>query len=63
MKSAPRTFARNEQVRALHARAGNAGAAIRVDTRPKTVRPKKGKASYRRSATREDGRRAGKLPP
>lgn len=42
------TYARNEQARALHARAGNAGVAIRVDARPKVVRPKKGKGCYRR---------------
>ena len=50
MKPAPRTFARNKHAHALHARAGNASVAIRVDTRPKAVKPKKGKGSYRRSA-------------
>jgi hypothetical protein len=50
MKPAPRTFARNEQARTLHTRAGNANVAIRVDTRPKSVEPKKGKGSYRRAA-------------
>jgi stalled ribosome alternative rescue factor ArfA len=50
MKPAQRTFARNEHAHALHARAGNASVAIRVDTRPKAVKPKKGKGSYRRAA-------------
>ncbi len=45
MKPAQRTFARNEHAHALHARAGNASVAIRVDTRPKAVKPKKGKGS------------------
>jgi hypothetical protein len=44
------TFTRNEHAHALHARAGNASVAIRVDTRPKAVKPKKGKGSYRRAA-------------
>ena len=48
MKPAPKTFARNEQARALHSRASNANVAIRVDTRPKAIDPKKGKGSYRR---------------
>ncbi len=51
MKSAPRTFARNEHARALRSRASNANVAIRVDTRPKAFKPKKGKGSYCRDAT------------
>jgi len=39
---------RNEHARALHTRAGHAGAAIRIDTRPKVIKPEKGRASYRR---------------
>lgn len=38
----------NEQARALATRAGNAGVAIAVDTRPKTVRAKRGRGSYDR---------------
>jgi stalled ribosome alternative rescue factor ArfA len=52
MKLKASSLARNEHAHALHTRAGNAGAAIRVDTRPKIVRPKKGKASYRRNKMR-----------
>ncbi len=51
MKSSAKTFARNEQARALRARAANANVPIRVDTRPKTVKSKKGKGSYCRDAT------------
>jgi len=51
MKSAPKTFARNEQTRALFSRAANANVPIRVDTRPKTIKSKKGKGSYCRDAT------------
>ena len=50
MTHAPSNFARNEQARALRTRAGNAAVAIRVDTRPKTVAPKKGKGAYRRAS-------------
>jgi len=39
---------RNEQARALRARAGNANVPIAVDTRPKQTKPKKGTGSYRR---------------
>ena len=51
MKSSAKTSARNEQARALRARAANANVPIRVDTRPKTVKSKKGKGSYCRDAT------------
>ena len=34
-------MARNEHARALHHRAGNAGVAVSVDTRPKAVASKK----------------------
>jgi hypothetical protein len=34
---------RNEQAAALRARAGNAGCAIAVDTRPKSISSKKGR--------------------
>ncbi len=62
MKPEPRTYARNEQARALHTRAGNANVAIRVDTRPKSVAPKKGKGSYRREAIGA-GRADAEYPP
>lgn len=41
-------MARNEQAAALRHRAGNAGTAIAVDTRPKIARPKHGKGAYDR---------------
>lgn len=63
MKSTPRTFARNQHARALHARAGNAGAAIRVDTRPKAIKQKKGKGSYRRAATNAAAHPDAECPP
>lgn len=43
-------MARNEQAAALHRRAGNAGTAIAVDTRPKVARLKRGKGAYDRKA-------------
>jgi len=39
----------NPVAKILFARSGNAGAAVRIDTRPKTVKPAKGRASYRRN--------------
>lgn len=39
---------RNDQVRALFHRASNAGVAVAVDTRPKSVRARKGKGAYSR---------------
>lgn len=39
---------RNEHAYALSLRAGNAGCAIAVDTRAKTVKSKKGAGSYSR---------------
>jgi hypothetical protein len=42
---------RNEHAAALFARAGNAGAAIAVDTRPKTI-PNKRKRNDRQTAKR-----------
>lgn len=44
------TAKRNEQARALFHRAANAGVAVSVDTRPKSVRARKGKGSYSRRA-------------
>lgn len=41
---------RNEQARALFHRASNAGVAVSVDTRPKSVRARKGKGAYSRRA-------------
>ncbi|WP_187144474.1 hypothetical protein [Microvirga massiliensis] len=43
-------MARNEHAASLSCRAGNAGAAVRVDTRPKVVAARKGKGSYDRRA-------------
>ena len=63
MKPAPKTFIRNEQARALRSRAANANVAIRVDTRPKTVKPKKGNGSYCRDATRISARADAKNCP
>jgi len=40
----------NAHASLLFARAGNAGARVVLDTRPKTVRPRKGIGSYRRQA-------------
>ena len=39
---------RNEHAAALSMRAGNAGAAVAVDTRAKIVKPRKGAGSYDR---------------
>lgn len=39
--------ARNAQAAALFHRAGNAGAAVAVDTRPKTIPNKRGRTSRR----------------
>lgn len=38
-----KTKFRNEHAAALHHRAGNAGTAVAVDTRPKTIHSRKGR--------------------
>jgi len=53
MKTTHKSNPRNEHARALHLRAANANVAIRVDTRPKLVKPKKGRSSYRRAHKQE----------
>jgi stalled ribosome alternative rescue factor ArfA len=53
MKPIQKKFQRNEQARALRARAGNAGVAIHVDTLSKVQKPKKGTGSYRRPSKPE----------
>ena len=45
----------NEHARALDCRAASASVAIAVDTRPKIIRPRRGKGSYDRK--RLDARR------
>lgn len=47
---------RNEHAAALSLRAGNAGCAVAVDTRPKFVKAKKGKGSYSRRDFRRGDR-------
>jgi hypothetical protein len=47
-----KSLARNIHARALRIRAGNANVEVKLDTRPKIVKPKKGKNSYRRSRSK-----------
>lgn len=51
-------MARNEHAYALHHRAGNAGAAVSVDTRPKTIPNKRHKGKLDRKKSRQSLRQA-----
>ncbi len=48
---------RNHLAGALRRRSGHAGTAIAVDTRPKTIKPRRGRASYDRAKLGRDARR------
>jgi hypothetical protein len=49
----PNTLARNIHARVLRIRASSANVEVKIDTRPKIVKPKKGRNAYRRSKSKQ----------
>jgi len=55
MKQKNRLSPRNPAAKAMQARIANAHVAVTSDTRPKIITPRKGKGSYCRNKSRQDG--------